>query len=126
MQDFNYNNYRKNNPLLKEVVNTGNELINYLESAVQKCFDRGGNGQNLIDNTGELAAFLDQYMETARRTGPEEGGFYTQATAVAFKKLIDAMLNDEIKNNNASKYGDGGSDDDDTYDEFTDTINNIK
>ena len=110
MQDFNYNSYRKNNPLLKEVVNTGNELINYLESAVQKCFDRGGNGQNLIDHTGDLAAFLDQYMETAHRNTPEEPGFYTQATAIAFKKLIDAMLNDEIKNNNASKYGGGSGD----------------
>jgi len=61
---------------------------------------------------------------TGRLGGPDEDGFYTQATAIAFKKFVDSMVKDEIENNNASRYG--GSDDEDTYDEFTDTIKNIK
>ena len=123
MKHFNYEKYTKNNPLLKEDLG-GNALSNYLQSAADRCMEDGGNGQNLLDTASELAAFIDAYMVTARRTGPEEAGFYTQATAVAFKKLIDSMANDEVTNNNASKYGAGGSGDDD-YEEFNDTVNNI-
>jgi len=123
MKDFNYVKYTKNNPLLKEGIG-GDALSNYLDAAANKCMEDGGNGQNLLDNASELAAFIDAYMMTSRRTGPEEGGIYTPATAMAFKKLIDSMANDEVTNNSASKYGAGGSGDDD-YDEFTDTVNNI-
>ena len=123
MKDFNYTDYRKNNPLLKESSGQ-NDLTDYVKSAAEKCFQGGGNGQNLLDNAQELSSFIDVYMETAHRMGPEEGGFYTASTAIAFKKLIDSMVKDEITNNNASKYG--GGDDEDSYDQFTDTINNIK
>ena len=122
MKDFNYEKYTKNNPLLKEGFG-GDALSNYLKAAADRCMEDGGNGQNLLDNASELASFIDAYMVTAKRMGPEEAGFYTQATAVAFKKLIDSMANDEVTNNNASKYGAGGSGDDD-YDDFNDSIIN--
>lgn len=124
MKDFNYTQYRKNNPLLKEAADQ-KELSNYVESASQKCFDLGGNGQNILDGASELANFLDNYMETAHRNGPEEEGFYTQATAIAFKKFIDAMVKDEITNNNASKYGGGSGDTDDEDERTPDPFANI-
>jgi hypothetical protein len=123
MKDFNYVKYTKNNPLLKEAFG-GDALSNYLKAASQRCFDGGGNGQNLLDNASELASFLDAYDISYARGGAEEPGFYTPGTAVAFKKLIDSMVDDEIENNNMSKYGAGN--DDDNYDEFTDSINNLK
>jgi len=118
MKDFNYDGYLKNNLLLKEA-SSQHGLDSYVKSAADKCFELGGNGQNILDGTKELALFIDSYLETSPRQGPEEEGFYTQATAIAFKKLIDSMVNDEIKNNNASKYGGGSGDSDErTADPF--------
>ena len=122
MKPFNYERYTKNNPLLKE--STNNELSSYLESSAQKCFDKGGNGQNLLDNLQGVAAFIDSYMTTSARASYEESGFYTEKTATAFKNLVNAMVADEITNNHASKYDAGGEEDD--YDEFVDSINNLK
>ena len=124
MKNFNYTQYRKNNPLLKEAFG-GDALSNYLKAAADKCMEDGGNGQNLLDNASELATFIDAYMVTAKRMGPEEEGFYTPATAIAFKKLIDSMVNDEITNNNASKYGGGSGDTDDEDERTPDPFANI-
>ena len=118
MGDFNYTQYRKNNPLLKEE-SSQNELSRYLESSAQQCFHYGGNGQNLLDNAGDLAAFIDSNMVTARRNSPEEPGWYSKETADAFKKLIDSMVEDEVKSNPAHE------DDDNNYDEFVDMINKL-
>lgn len=124
MQDFDYTQYRKNNPLLKESLS--GTLSQYLKSSAEKCFSGGGNGENLLQyGLPEVAAMIDANMvDSTDRHSYEEDGFYTEATAIAFKKLIDSIVKDEIENNNASKYGAG--DDEDTYDEFTDTINNLK
>lgn len=120
MANFNYNNYRKNNPLLKEEVYE-DELSNYLDSAVQKCNAGGGNGENLVQyGLPEVASMIDSYMMTGVR-GEGEDGFYTETTVNAFKKFVDSMVKDEILNNNKSEY-DGGDD----YDNFTHTVNDIK
>lgn len=124
MQDFNYTEYRKNNPLLKESL--GGTLSQYVKSASERCFSGGGNGENLLQyGLPEVAAMIDANMMGASdRYSYEEDGFYTEATSTAFKKLIDSIVKDEIENNNTSKYEAG--DDEDTYDEFTDTVNNSK
>ena len=123
MKDFNYEKYRKNNPLLKESLSS--VLSQYVESAAERCFGGGGNGENLMQyGLPEVAEMIDSNMMNGSMGNPDEDGFYTQATAIAFKKFVDSMVKDEIENNNASRYG--GGDDEDTYDEFTDTIKNIK
>jgi hypothetical protein len=134
---FNLQGYLKKNALLNENLGasmgedqeslkeaTDNELSSYLKAAAEKCFVKGGNGQNLLDCLSEAAAFIGAYMTTSARMSPEEPGFYTDKTAVAFKNLVNAMVQDEITNNHVSKYGAGGDmDDDGDYDNFIKSVN---
>jgi hypothetical protein len=113
MKDFDYTQYRKNNPLLKESLDGA--LVDYVKAASERCFAGGGNGENLLQyGLPEVAAMIDNNLINAGRPSPEEDGFYTPATTTAFKKFVDSIVKDEIENNNTSRYGAG--DDEDTYD----------
>lgn len=96
---------------LESVVTEGKDsaLQDYVEAASQKTFKGGGNGQNLLDGAMELANHIDNYRQGRDTRGYEEDGFYGPLTITAFKKLVDQMSADDIKNNQADKYeGDTG------------------
>jgi hypothetical protein len=76
------------------------ELFKYVNDAANKTFKGGGNGQNLLDNALELASHIDSYRKGRDTKGYEEDGFYEAATITLFKKLVDQMSADDIKNNN--------------------------
>ena len=79
-------------------------LQDYVEAASQKTFKGGGNGQNLLDEAMGLAGHIDSYALGRDTRGYEEDGFYGPLTITAFKKLVDQMSADDIKNNQADKY----------------------
>ena len=79
-------------------------LQDYVEAASQKTFKGGGNGQNLLDEAMGLAGHIDSYALGRDTRGYEEDGFYGPLTMTAFKKLVDQMSADDIKNNQADKY----------------------
>ena len=80
------------------------DLIKYVIAASEKTFKGGGNGQNLLDNAMELASHIGDYQIGRPTRGYEEDGFYGPATVTLFKRLIDQMSADDIKNNQADKY----------------------
>jgi len=80
------------------------DLIKYVETASEKTFKGGGNGQNLLDNAMELASHIGDYEMGRPTRGYEEDGFYGPATVTLFKRLVDQMSADDIKNNQADKY----------------------
>jgi hypothetical protein len=80
------------------------DLIKYVIAASEKTFKGGGNGQNLLDNAMELASHIGDYQMGRPTRGYEEDGFYGPITVTMFKKLIDQMSADDIKNNQADKY----------------------
>ena len=82
----------------------GSALQAYVEAASQKTFKGGGNGQNLLDEAMGLAGHIDSYALGRDTRGYEEDGFYGPLTITAFKKLVDQMSADDIKNNQADKY----------------------
>ena len=82
----------------------GSALQDYVEAASQKTFKGGGNGQNLLDEAMGLAGHIDSYALGRDTRGYEEDGFYGPLTITAFKKLVDQMSADDIKNNQADKY----------------------
>jgi hypothetical protein len=82
----------------------GSALQDYVEAASQKTFKGGGNGQNLLDEAMGLAGHIDSYTLGRDTRGYEEDGFYGPLTITAFKKLVDQMSADDIKNNQADKY----------------------
>jgi len=89
----------------ESVVNeAATDLIKYVETASEKTFKAGGNGQNLLDSALELASHIGNYQMGRVNRGPEEDGFYGPATVTLFKRLVDQMSADDIKNNQADKY----------------------
>lgn len=80
------------------------DLIKYVETISEKTFKGGGNGQNLLDNAMELASHIGDYEMGRPTRGYEEDGFYGPATVTLFKRLVDQMSADDIKNNQADKY----------------------
>jgi flagellar hook-basal body complex protein FliE len=80
------------------------DLVKYVNDTAQKTFKAGGNGQNLIDNATELASHIGDYILGRDTKGYEEDGFYGPVTVSLFKKLVDQMSSDDIRNNNVSKY----------------------
>ena len=82
----------------------GSALQDYVETVSQKTFKGGGNGQNLLDEAMGLAGHIDSYALGRDTRGYEEDGFYGPLTITAFKKLVDQMSADDIKNNQADKY----------------------
>jgi coenzyme F420-reducing hydrogenase delta subunit len=80
------------------------DLIKYVETTSEKTFKGGGNGQNLLDNAMELASHIGDYEMGRPTRGYEEDGFYGPATVTLFKRLVDQMSADDIKNNQADKY----------------------
>lgn len=80
------------------------DLVKYVETASEKTFKGGGNGQNLLDNAMELASHIEDYEIGRPTRGYEEDGFYGPATVTLFKRLVDQMSADDIKNNQADKY----------------------
>jgi hypothetical protein len=77
------------------------DLEDYVKDASKRCFAGGGNGENLLQyGLPEVASMIDS--NTLGIT-PEEG-WYSQSTMDAFKKLVDAMVKDEIENNNVNYY----------------------
>ena len=77
------------------------DLEDYVKDASKRCFAGGGNGENLLQyGLPEVASMIDS--NTLGKT-PEEG-WYSQSTMDAFKKLVDAMVKDEIENNNVNYY----------------------
>jgi hypothetical protein len=76
------------------------ELFKYVNDAANKTFKGGGNGQNLLDGALELASHIDSYRKGRDTKGYEEDGFYEASTITLFKKLVDQMSADDIKNNN--------------------------
>lgn len=74
------------------------ELQKYLEVASERAFAGGGNGVNITDyGLSEVAIYINQDI-------------YTTETKNLFKKLVDSMVKDEIKNNQvgANDYKKGG------------------
>lgn len=80
------------------------DLQKYVEDASKKTFKNGGNGQNLLDNAMELARHIDSYTLGRNTRGYEEDGFYEPVTIALFKKLVDSMSADDIKNNSEDQY----------------------
>lgn len=76
------------------------ELYKYVKDVANKTFKGGGNGQNLLDSAIELANHIDNYRQGRDTKGYEEDGFYGAATVTLFKRLVDQMSADDIKNNN--------------------------
>ena len=79
------------------------DLYKYVKEASAKTFKGGGNGQNLLDSALELASHIDTYQKGINSNGPGEDGFYGPTVTSLFKRLVDAMSADDIKNNNISK-----------------------
>ena len=79
-------------------------LVKYVEDAAQKTFKNGGNGQNLLDNAMELASHIEENQVGRDTRGYEEDGWYEAATVALFKKLVDSMSADDIKNNSEDAY----------------------
>lgn len=76
------------------------ELQKYLEVASERAFAGGGNGVNITDyGLSEAAGTIDMYHDV-----------YTTETKNLFKKMVDSMVKDEIKNNQvgANDYKKGG------------------
>jgi hypothetical protein len=91
-----------NGPVNESKINEGideHELSKYVKSASDKTFKGGGNGQNLLDNALALADFIDSYRKGRNTRGYEEDGFYEVGTVDLFKKLVDQMSKDDMKNN---------------------------
>jgi hypothetical protein len=78
---------------------SGAGLQDYVEKASEKCFAGGGNGENLLQyGLIDAAGQIDAYFKGPRR----DDWIYTDKTATAFKKFIDTMVEEEIKNNQAN------------------------
>ena len=104
---FNESEVTEGNTTIEEsVVNErkDNALQDYVEAVSQKTFKGGGNGQNLLDDAMGLAGHIDSYALGRDTHGYEEDGFYGPLTITAFKKLVDQMSADDIKNNQAEKF----------------------
>jgi hypothetical protein len=89
--------YKKGGMMAKGGENT-TELQKYLKVASDRAFAGGGNGVNITDyGLSEVAIYIDQDI-------------YTNETKNLFKKLVDSMVKDEIKNNQvgANDYKNGG------------------
>ena len=80
------------------------DLRKYVEDASNKTFKKGGNGQNLLDNAMELAYHIGENQVGRDTRGYEEDGWYEPATVALFKKLVDSMSADDIKNNSEDQY----------------------
>jgi hypothetical protein len=100
-QDFKFESEEITEAEVNEAVSN---LVKYVEDASQKTFKGGGNGQNLLDNATELADHIESYQKGRDTRGYEEDGFYGPATITLFKRLVDQMSADDIKDNQASKY----------------------
>jgi hypothetical protein len=75
-----------------------NSWQKYLELASERAFEGGGNGSNITDyGLSEVAMYIDQDI-------------YSRETRNLFVKLVDSMVNDEIKNNQVGTGGGGGGD----------------
>jgi hypothetical protein len=96
--------YWENNVAESKINESATDLIKYVIAASEKTFKGGGNGQNLLDNAMELASHIGDYQMGRPTRGYEEDGFYGPNTVTAFKKLVDQMSADDIKNNQADKY----------------------
>ena len=79
-------------------------LVKYVDDVSQKTFKNGGNGQNLLDNAMELASHIEENQVGRDTRGYEEDGWYEPATVALFKKLVDSMSADDIKNNSEDQY----------------------
>jgi hypothetical protein len=89
--------YKKGGMMAKGGENT-TELQKYLKVSSERAFTGGGNGVNITDyGLSEVAIYIDQDI-------------YTTETRNLFKKLVDSMVKDEIKNNQvgANDYKKGG------------------
>ena len=89
--------YKKGGMMAKGGENT-TELQKYLKVASDRAFAGGGNGVNITDyGLSEVAIYINQDI-------------YTTETKNLFKKLVDSMVKDEIKNNQvgANDYKKGG------------------
>jgi hypothetical protein len=75
------------------------DLVKYVESVARKTFTGGGNGQNILDSAMELASHIESYQQGRNTRGYEEDGFYGPTTITLFKRLVDQMSADDIKNN---------------------------
>lgn len=80
------------------------DLQKYIEDASKKTFKGGGNGQNLLDNAMGLAYHIGENQVGRDTRGHEEDGWYEPATLALFKKLVDSMSADDIKNNREDTY----------------------
>lgn len=80
------------------------DLQKYVDDASKKTFKNGGNGQNLLDNAMELAYHIGENQVGRDTRGYEEDGWYEPATVALFKKLVDSMSADDIKNNSEDQY----------------------
>lgn len=72
----------------------------YVKLASDKTFEQGGNGQNLLTYTMELAEFIEDNLVGRQAFNVhEEDGFYNQDTVTLFKELVDSMSNNDIEFN---------------------------
>jgi hypothetical protein len=89
--------FEKGGMMAKGGKNT-NSWQKYLELASERAFEGGGNGSNITDyGLSEVAMYIDQDI-------------YSRETRNLFVKLVDSMVNDEIKNNQVGTGGAGGGD----------------
>jgi hypothetical protein len=84
--------------LFEQFVNEANNisLVSYTKDISKKIFAKGGNGQNVLDYTLELAQYLDNTKK------PGDDGWYGPMTTGLFQNLVNAMGLDDIEHNNVS------------------------
>lgn len=83
--------------LFEQFVNEAKiDLVKYVKDASKKIFARGGNGQNVLDYTLELA----QYIESTKKEGDDD--WYGPMSTGLFQNLVNSMGLDDIEHNNTS------------------------
>ena len=90
---------RKFNEDFNDNFKLNSSCLEYLNEAIETCYDNGGNGMIIEESLTKCAQWLDDESYDADRHSPENPGYYTKETQQAFKDFVDMMVQNEIDGN---------------------------
>lgn len=86
--------------LFEQFVNESKtDYVKYVKDASKKIFARGGNGQNVLDNTLDLAKYINSAID------PKADQWFGPQYPSLFQELVNSMGLDDIEYNNIDDKG---------------------